>query len=355
MSWQGQHFKDEELPQIADFFRKQYKGIDGYGSMDLFQWKAIDNITQRGIINLVKDSDRIISVTSVTPKSIYVNQLSYLGAEIGDTYTDSNYQRQGIFAMLINKTRQEANENGCELVYGTPNEASLPGYEKKANFARFPDLQVDSLVFPLNVGHFLGKKLHWTLASTLGQLLSLVWFVIWHIRYIFIAFPEKTYTVSEVDSLPEDWDYYWKQCQKNFDFIINRDKEHFNWRFLNNPNRYRILIIENAHHETCGHLVYRVISGETRKNLIIADFLTLPDHSSAILQAIKFVVSRGFEINATSIQTWCAQNGPYHRFFKKIHFIRQMDIPIICHQDAFLEHLKKCQKWHFTISDSDNI
>ena len=71
-------------------------------------------------------------MASFTPKKFKVCSEIIIVSEIGDTFTDPNYQRQGIFSTLVNSVREDALKySRVQLLYGTPNENSLPGYEKK--------------------------------------------------------------------------------------------------------------------------------------------------------------------------------------------------------------------------------
>lgn len=170
--WTSVPFTREDIPQLSRFFREVYTGFGSYGTMDLFQWKIIDNRVKPGIINLVKDGNRIVSVTSITPKELILKGENYPVAEIGDTYTDSDYQRQGMFALLINQSTRDAAKLGLSFIYGTPNHQSLPGYEKKANYKTMPALNVRSLIFPIDIGPVVQKKTNWFLGKMAGLLFS---------------------------------------------------------------------------------------------------------------------------------------------------------------------------------------
>ena len=133
-NWTPVNYVKNDLPLIASFFKELYTGVGSYGDMGFFQWKIIDNYVKQGIINLIKDGNRIVSTTSITPKLLIYKGDFVNAAEIGDTFTHYDYLRQGMFAVLVNQSRQDAENLGINFVYGTPNDLSLPGYQKKANF-----------------------------------------------------------------------------------------------------------------------------------------------------------------------------------------------------------------------------
>ena len=168
-------------------------GKGDYGNMGFFHWKIISNYIRPGIINLIKDGNRIVSTTSVTPKLLVFKGELLNAAEIGDTYTHPDYWRQGMFALLINKTREDAGRSGINFVYGTPNELSLPGYQKKANFDIVKNLHLRSMVFPVDIRPKVQKRSHWILGSIIGSIFSILSFWYFKIKNISFFLAGKNY------------------------------------------------------------------------------------------------------------------------------------------------------------------
>jgi hypothetical protein len=163
-------------------------------------------------------------------------------AEIGDTYTHPDYWRQGMFSLLINQTRKDAEKKGINFIYGTPNELSLPGYQKKANFDLIRNLHVRSMVFPVDMSSRINNKSHWIIGRTVGSLLSIFSFLYFKMKNIFF-FIDKSITIKEINQMPDDWSEFWNQAKEGSDFIINRDIEATTWRYFNNPNKYNFITI----------------------------------------------------------------------------------------------------------------
>ena len=164
-NWVINRLLPEDLSRISLFFKRLYTGMGAYGSMDLFNWKIQENYVSTGIINLIKDDKEIVSTTSLTPKLLFYKGKKEIVGEIGDTYTDPDYQRKGMFSLLINQTRKDAETKGISFIYGTPNEQSLPGYEKKANFKIIKSIYVNSMSFPVNISPIISRKTHWLLGN----------------------------------------------------------------------------------------------------------------------------------------------------------------------------------------------
>ena len=351
--WSHIPYEKKNLPEIGLFFKELYSGTGDYGNMGFFHWKIVENYIKPGIINLIKDGDRIASTTSVTPKLLVYKNEFVNAAEIGDTYTHPDYWRQGMFSLLINQTRKDAEIKGINFIYGTPNKLSLPGYQKKANFDLIRNLYVKSLVFPINISLRISKKSHWILGIIIGSIFSILTFLYFKMKNIFF-FIDKSITIKEINQIPNDWSEFWNQAREGYDFIINRNVEATTWRYFSNPNKYKFITIRK-NNNLIGYLIYRIISDEKEKIIMIADYLTLPGQAKALYEAVNFTIDRAFQIGVTQVSLWCVKNSPYYKVFKKKGFFARSNIPVICYQNEFAEQVERCTSWHFTLGDSDNI
>ena len=219
--WSHIPYEQRDLSAIGLFFKELYTGSDEYGNMGFFNWKIVDNYIQPGIINLIKDGSRIASTTSITPKLLLYKNKVIKVAEIGDTYTHPDYWRQGMFSLLINQTRKDAENKDINFVYGTPNELSLPGYQKKANFDIIQNLHVRSLTFPVDIRSKVQKRSHWIFGNIIGSIFSILSFLFYKIKNIFFLL-DKTIIVEEINKIPQDWNDFWNHAKEDYDFIINR-------------------------------------------------------------------------------------------------------------------------------------
>lgn len=352
MKWTATPFEGNDLPKVGLFFKNQFPGPGTYGSQSLFQWKIVDNYYMEGVLNLVKDDATIASTTSVTPKKLLVNQKELKAAEIGDTYTDSNYRRQGMFALLINKTREDAESKGIGFVYGTPNSQSLPGYEKKANFKLIPSAEVATYLLPLNIGYKLKNTPLKYFSNLLGAFSSVFLFTFYKIKSVLNG--NSGFQAEKINELPENWDELWENSKNNYDFIFSRSKESINWRFFQNPNKYSFYLLkENGN--PVGYIVTRYLLDEEGDSLVIADFLTIPGKEKALNTGFDHIVQEAYLNNVNFITTWCPNKGPFAESFEKFGFLNRSKVNIICYQNSTAEEINQCKNWHFTMSDSDNI
>ena len=353
-NWVINRFLPEDLSRISLFFKRLYTGMGAYGSMDLFNWKIQENYASSGIINLIKDDKEIVSTTSLTPKFLYYKGKKGIVAEIGDTYTDPDYQRKGMFSLLINQTRKDAESKGISFIYGTPNDQSLPGYEKKANFKTIKSIYVKSMSFPVNISPIISKKMHWLLGNLIGYFYLILILSIHKFKNLI----NKTVLIEEIilaKNIPENWDIFWNKAHKAHDFIFSRDSKALIWRFINHPYSYKIYYIRREK-EIIGYLSYRILYGNGITHLVIADYLFLKGKEKKLRSLLNRVLKDSIQENVTTIKVWCPHDSPYFIIFRDFGFMTRGNIPVICYQNEFALDIESgCKNWHFTISDSDNI
>ena len=116
-------------------FRKQFPApFQKHLSPEYFEWKFNHSSWQEGYLHLEKDGEEVMGSIAYCPKQVLVFGAQTNAAEIGDSYTSPKYQRRGVFTTCANACVSVATARQIDLIYGTPNDASLPGYEKKLNF-----------------------------------------------------------------------------------------------------------------------------------------------------------------------------------------------------------------------------
>jgi|GEM_PF-2834077 len=345
----------EDLAALGLFFKTHFPGSEEYGSMGLFHWRAFDHYIMPGILNLIKDGDRIVSILSNTPKRIFLKGTDCMVAEIGDAYTDPTYQRQGMLALLTNQSTREALERGIQGVYTTPDAEtpSLPAFLKKCGFFNPGIPKVKSLVLPLNPGPFIQRHTHWLIGHYGGTLfLSL-----YSLYYLALRALDRDAAaeIAAVQSLPDEWDEFWEEARGAYDFLLERNREALAWRFFRNPHKYTFYILRERG-RILGYAVYRIVADSQIKKMILADFLFLPGQESRFRTLVIRVLGDAQRSGVSYVNTWCVEGSPYHQALKRCGFMARNNILLIWFKNEFASRLQEqCRSWHFTIGDSDNV
>jgi GNAT superfamily N-acetyltransferase len=79
----------------------------------------------------VTESDYPAAYYGAFPTRFIFNDKIIVGAQSGDTMTDPDHQKKGLFTKLATKTYEYCKEINVPFVFGFPNENSLPGFKNK--------------------------------------------------------------------------------------------------------------------------------------------------------------------------------------------------------------------------------
>ena len=82
--WKVLTYEQDDLSEIEKFFKRIYSGYGTHGTIAYFHWKIIKNKVMPGIINLIRTSEGIGSIASLTPKELFIKGEKLIAAEIGD-------------------------------------------------------------------------------------------------------------------------------------------------------------------------------------------------------------------------------------------------------------------------------
>jgi hypothetical protein len=352
--WNTRKALPSDLPNLSSFFKKQFQGSQRYGSADIFAWKIFENTVQNGFVNLIEDGNVIVSTTSITPKRLVLNGQNITAAEIGDTYTAEEYQRKGMFSILVNTSKELAQKDNIEFIYGTPNNQSLPAYIKNTGFSNMENLDVRSLGILFSAK----SKFRRLVGYYLAELIDVIYGTFIRI-YIFSRQIDmkrrQEYSLEFIETLPEDWEVFWSQAVLNYDFIFNRCAKSQEWRYFRNPEKYSFLTIRD-NDQLIGYCVFRNIpEGDKSEKIIIADYLFLKGYEMGLALCLKEIFKKAFLTSIRSASVWCDLKSPYYPIFRKYGLRDTNIIPVIFYGDKIKKIIDKLNNSHFTMGDSDNV
>jgi len=322
-------------------------------SGDHFLWKIMKNPNGRGFVSLAVDGDRIVGSTTITRKRIWFKGKWLDGAEIGDTYTDPAYQRQGIFSALVTSSRDRALAEGVSLIYGTPNALSLSGYEKKCSFKRKRNFAMRLWVFPLKPISLL-RYVSQGVAST-SPFVNIIQRHTSKFFYSISGTISRKCEILDPDGI-SDFDSLDRQLRDKHDFMLGRGSDDIRFRILDNPDKNSYILIgnKNRHGRIVGFIIVKGAFQGGIKILFLADVVAFSgsDHIRLWNSAVRYAISRDYDL----VGTWMPSSVN--------SFLRTMPHPlipasrkeIIFFDDGIgSEALKDEGRWRFFILDSDNI
>jgi len=343
---------------------------DTVWSEDYFRWKlGKQNPAGSGFMTVAICEDKIVGVTTITKKRLWINGELVIGGEIGDTYTHPDFLRQGqptvlykstsdpeaylnksIFGRLVTETITRAESAGVSIIYGTPNANSMPGYIKRLNFIEHKCYSNRNLIRPTPQGLVskisLFKYLTFAL-NPIDQFISKI-----------IAWGSNcNVTLRKYEKNDVAIDRLWQISNKKNGFSIIKDHDWYSYRFMENPiGNYTMLAIYH-HNSFVGIIVARVFKTMNGRSFnYIADWQIKDNDPKILKAAISQIVSRNTNRDIDGTVTWIEDKSIDSKVLRKIGFKASGHSPIIFwNSPAFQSIQKKIINFDFSLACSDNV
>jgi len=351
-----------EVKQLASFRAKFHKNPHRSISEDYFEWKLLKNPYLKGHIYLESKDDKVVGVSSITPKKISVLGQTALAGELGDSFTSADYRRKGVFSRGMQAGIDYALEHGILVLYATPpyrSPTSL-GLQKKLNCKICPSVSMrymSKLLRPLKpfvkmaLKAILKEKIR---SSKRFDTLK---------KQVFNKYTYKTsnttdiqsVTVSSVGRFNDEIDGIWGH--KRYAFCMLRDRVYLNWRFFENPDSY-ILLVAQRDNECLGYLAAKI--SRDKKTAVICDYITRDDNMLIFRLLLAETERILKQQKVHRFETYCVHNSPYFRVFEESFYFdhgleRSFSTILFCGTELGKQLYSTQQAWHLTLADTDNI
>ena len=316
---------------------------------DYYLWKLSNNPIKNGIVALaINKKNNIIASTTATYKTVWFNKKSHRACEFGDSYTDPNYQKQGIMTKLVKKATKEVLKDDVNIIYTTPNNKSINGYEKRGFFMKKSNFPLYFMAFPISPFHVISRS--YSIFKPFCVLDNLYKPVI----RMLASFKRKV----EIKPLSFDnsYDQLNQKMIKVYPFLISKDANYLQYRYVLNPDSeyYGLLESRNKIGELEASLIYKKCFQNSMKVLFITDIFGINSSSlsKVWISALRFALEQGYHL----VALWGSKKWKMVNSFSPL-----IPIPISKKNLLFykskqgLEILKENSEILFSIGDTDNV
>lgn len=350
---------------ISSFLQRQSPSIF-QEKCRLTRWKLIENEAGLGFASLMvtENGNSLVSTCTVTPKRLWRNGEVMPWAEIGDTFTDSEYQRKGMFGALVNSCRLSAEKAGFNLIYGLPNNQSLPGYVSKLDFNIKQDLVLKDYYAVIST-KAIGLRTWANRVPLFKRILCapiLVTFSrkLTKLFYSLLSTKKSQVSIEKLNTFGSEFDSLWQNIRPTLANAQVRDSRYLNWRYCMNPFPFVIFAAKNGG-ELVGYVVTLTIHHDGEKGLshtILIDWLYDLKMGNNIQKSLLFAaVNHATQEGVDVISALQCEDSPLPLPFNTYGFVSKMhDAPVIFHNNKIgRDVLADRTPWHFTLSDTDSF
>ena len=378
--------QDELLAKSVSFLSSFVpEGGDPVWSAKGFKWKLQENPAGPGFMLCVVLGDDVVGTNSITLKRVWYGGRELLAGEAGDIYVSPKvrptkrarsepaegpeprsakqaYIEKSLSGKLRHEDTVRALKRGVDLIYGTPNQAAMPGW-LRLGYGVHP-VEQTSLIRPTAKTLASARGLRLLFDNPVGRVLLALLAgaerCVESVHFWFWALVGKVkgYQIEELEGPTEDLDTLWEKCKDQTPFSLIRDSAYFRHRFFENPlGTYRVFRTRK-NGDICGVLVTRTRRvSSAKKYCYIADWLLESTHTGLYPVMLAHAIHRNYAADVGGFVTWTTELLPYLRVFRMFGFVRSSaKVPVIFYPtDIGKELLDDGIVMDFTLASSDNI
>ncbi len=301
-------YKQGDEVDIQKLFNKVFKKDL---SLEYWNWRFKDNLTNQTLIKLAWEGEKLISHYAVCPIPMLSNQNDFTGALSMTTMTDPDYNGMGLFPKLADQLFNELPSRKIELVYGFPNRNSHYSFIKKLNWENICSIFQFSLINSKRINGVYDVK-------------------------PFSNIKNKHLTDFHGES---------------FELIINRNIDFYNWRYIKNPiNKYHFAEIERNNIKY--FIIFKTFELNNKTHIDILE-LNIEDDIDLLSSFIQYI-NEVFKLSETSmINIWMSVFNSQFLLFEKLGFIAQEPITYLGYKSFNSINNLTEKQVRFTMGDSD--
>lgn len=274
----------EDLAAIGEFLRDlgdsyfNEKRFPGKSARDFYEWKYFGNPMGDAVVGVAMAGSRVVSMLAAMVKPLQVEGRRVTAYEIGDFLTVPDFRKRGLGSRLTEMLYAEMRTRGAALVYGQPNDVSFPVL-MKLGFEEPQQIHQRSYAVPSRAIsrrlHVSPKLISWTHIDDLT-------------RSVAAPAGSRSVRVERISRFDAESDRIWEKARDGYKFLVVRESEFLNWRYVDSPTPYQIWLARRGN-EPVGFLVG--FSGKDERVGEIVDLFT----SESDLTAARALLHHAFK------------------------------------------------------------
>lgn len=354
-----------EISAVVKFLNKEYGDDLGIAWDEKYIFNKLNlNPNGTGVLLAAFFNNEVISSLSLTMKKIVWGGESILVAEIGDSYTSkyvlknrndyicsdiysgsNKYISQSIFGRLVFEIENEARKLGVEMIYGTPNHRSLPGYTKKLDYLIVDAKKCDVFLKTCVTAELIAQTIR--VPAGFFRKVFNVLYLPFMAKDCLLRGRTKRLGIEKITNyLEKEIDQFLIKNIESGELV--RSYRWYQCRFMQGDpaSKYNGYIYRSKYGEIIG-LIY--IKLGDKNSLTIADWVIAKNSHDHHLFLEKILLEKNY--HSCVVKIWISRNDPINVYLNKLLFFKIKKIDII----KKIIGSKDIDFNKFHISFSDNI
>lgn len=309
--------KQEELNDLANLITETRNIPFGEPhirshSKDYYNWMYFRNPAGKAWVYGARHNGKLVGSFAMAPKRIKIGDSAITCGKTMDMFTAPDYQGCGLMSQISTRVFDAAKRDGTHIWYVTPSDKSYPIFLKKWGYVE--PFEIKCCLSVLSVSGLLASKVNFAkLAAisknTLGKFERN--FYLRREKKI-----KKIYEIESITSFGDEIDEFWNRISAAIPVGLIRDSQYMNWRYIDNPDQYQSFVFRR-NKECCGVLVLKYTLRKGMRIGEIVDLVCQIDDESAIIDMIRYGLSKMQEDGCIVCQAWQIPDTRMARLMKK--------------------------------------
>jgi len=266
--------------------------------VDYWKWKHLENPVAESIMLVTEIDEQVVGSNHSLPMKVKPSDQELLCVIGTDLAVHRDHRRKGIRTRQRIKKMERLIPQGVSFSYHMTGNPIIIESGANQKLPKFDDAWL--------------KKLGYRTLETLNR-----------IENQLIKIPETgNVKVEKVDRLGPDFDVFWEQVSKKFDYIGVRNSEYLNWRYADPRAGNYSIYLAKINDEIVGYMVI-CINGYIKEYPVgfIVDLLTNPETVEAAYPLLDEAQKYFDENNVNIVNSLVVKDGVFETSFSRKGFL----------------------------------
>ena len=281
LNWHIRSYREGDEKQILKLRRAVFGDLDPVRLKEsTWQWQFQNNPSGKAVCFLAESDGEIVGQYVTIPTRFSIHGKETRLAFSCDTMIHPDYRRQGMFSALAREAYNHLEtQRNINLVWGFPNDRSLPGFTGKLGWRMLPTIPL--MVMPIRPLAMIFNALPW-----LNKILKKPPAIIK--TNTDVAFSTKIHGVhiNPIEHFDETLDALWQEHSTMAPVMQVRDSRYLQWRYLSVPEfGYRPFAVLRDD-RMLGYLVIRMMTLKGHMFGVLVDVFPFPMGTGSVIHEI---------------------------------------------------------------------
>ncbi len=352
--WHIRPYENGDEKRILELRRVVFGDLDPVRLKEsTWQWQFRDNPSGEAFCFLAESEGNIVGQYVTIPTRFSIGGKETRLAFSCDTMIHPGYRRQGMFSALARRLYDLLErEVGIKLVWGFPNDQSLPGFTGKLNWRMMPNIPL--MVMPI-------RPLAMILRSfpPLGKLFRPPSEPVKKDTGMKVLEGTHGLHIKSIAHFDDAYETLWQEHAAMKPVIQIRDKRYLQWRYIQVPQfGYRPFAVFRDGQQL-GYLVIRMMALEGRIFGVLVDVFPFPMESYSVVREIFSFAGRYVKAHGGDFLTFLLppkQTDLLKRAgFKRVPEIINPKTWRLGYRWGGEGQPQNLDRWHITYGDTDVV